>query len=161
MKSILASYIISEIEDRVSKPLLQFFFHSLDDLFFSSSPFHIRVYPFLWTHPTFSTIYSQHRYQDEFNLEQSILAEVWRRAVWIQKAELPRDSSAVCCSPSSLISPGSGQHLLSQAGVCISLRMCKGGMSNLRMQTRGEQQPASGGRVQVHAFRPEVGISSL
>lgn len=83
IKSILASYIISEIEDRVSKPLLQFFFHSLDDLFFSSSPFHTRVYPFLWTHPTFSTIYLQHLFQDEFNLEQSILAEVWWWAVWI------------------------------------------------------------------------------
>lgn len=160
MKSILASYILSEIEDRVRKPLLQFFLHQLDDLFLTSSRFHIRVYPFLWTHPTFSIIYSQHLYQDEFNLEQSGLAEVWGSAVWMYQPALPRDSSVVCCNPSGLISPQSGPHLLSQARVCISLEMCKGGMSNLRAQT-GEQSPACGGRVQVHAFPTEVGISSL
>lgn len=143
MKSILASYIISETEDRIRKSLLQLFFHSLDDLFFSGSPLHFRVYPFYGHILPFSVISSQHLYQNEFNLEQRSLAEVWGSAVWIYQPKLPRDSSIVCCPPSSLISPQSGQHLLSQAGVCISLEMCKRGMSNLHVQANKRRAVAS------------------
>lgn len=162
MRSILASYVISETEDRIRKSLLQFFFHSLDDLLFSGSPFHIRVYPFYGHILPFSVISSQHLYQNEFNLEQSSLAEVWGSAVWIYQPKLPRDSSIVYCSPSSLISR-------SQDSICClrqefaSLWKCAREECLISMckQTRGEQSPACGGRVQVHAFRPEVGISSL